>query len=320
VRDPDWQCRGTDLERRIGEAIGHEADCALVDAQALATALMGDAIFTNPFMLGFAWQRGWLPVRHESLMRAIELNGAAVQANQRAFAWGRAAAHDVASVRRAAFPAQVIEFKRASGSLAELTSRRVDFLTAYQNAAYARRYAELVERVRRVESDRLNGSTRLAEAVARTYFKLLAYKDEYEVARLHLAAALETELHARFGPAIRYYWHLHPPLLRALGLKKKIRLGSWFRPVFSTLSSMKGLRGTALDVFGYARVRREERALIGEYRTLVERALATLSPARHDVAVALADLPDMIRGYEDIKVDNVRQFRTRAAELAARLG
>ena len=148
----------------------------------------------------------------------------------------------------------------------------------------------------------------------------MAYKDEYEVARLHLGAALQAELHARFGPAVRYYWHLHPPLLRALGLKRKIRLGAWFKPAFSALSSMKGLRGTAFDVFGYARVRREERALIGEYRALIERALAALAPGRHDAAVALADLPDMIRGYEDIKLDNVKQFRARAAEFAARLG
>jgi indolepyruvate ferredoxin oxidoreductase len=147
----------------------------------------------------------------------------------------------------------------------------------------------------------------------------MAYKDEYEVARLHLSAALEAELHARFGSEIRYYWHLHPPLLRALGLKKKIRLGSWFKPAFSALHAMKAVRGTALDVFGYARVRREERALIGEYRALVERALASLSPATHDTAVAIGDLPDMIRGYEDIKLDNVRHFRARAAELNAKL-
>jgi len=148
----------------------------------------------------------------------------------------------------------------------------------------------------------------------------MAYKDEYEVARLHMGAAVEAELHARFGAAVRYYWHLHPPLLRALGLKKKIRLGSWFKPAFGALTAMKGLRGTALDVFGYARVRREERALIGEYRALVERVLAALSPARHDTAVAIADLPDMIRGYEDVKLDSVRAFRARAAELVARLG
>jgi len=214
----------------------------------------------------------------------------------------------------------LVESTGGQGELRRLLEIRVPELIAYQNAGYARTYVDFVARVARAEAQKTPGRTGLSEAVARHLFKLMAYKDEYEVARLHLAAALETELRARFGPATRYYWHLHPPLLRALGLRKKIRFGSWFKPVFRTLSSMKGLRGTGLDVFGYARVRREERALIGEYRALVERALATLSPARHDVAVALADLPDMIRGYEDIKLDNVRQFRARAAELAARLG
>ena len=208
----------------------------------------------------------------------------------------------------------------AHGELRRLLEIRVPELIAYQNAGYARQYVDFVARVAREESRKTPGRTGLSEAVARHLFKLMAYKDEYEVARLHLGAALEAELHARFGPDIRYYWHLHPPLLRALGLKKKIRLGSWFKPAFEALRAMKGLRGTALDVFGYARVRREERALIGEYRALVERALATLSPANHDTAVAIGDLPDMIRGYEDIKLDNVRQFRARAAELVARLG
>jgi len=140
------------------------------------------------------------------------------------------------------------------------------------------------------------------------------------VARLHLSASLEAELSARFGQEIRYYWHLHPPLFRALGLTRKIRLGSWFRPVFGALRAMRGLRGTALDPFGYARVRREERALVDEYRALVERALEMLGPDSHDAAVALADLPDMIRGYEEIKLGNITQFRRRAAELSGRLG
>src|SRR5206468_2881866 len=166
--------------------------------------------------------------------------------------------------------------------LRRLLEIRVPELIAYQDAAYARQYTDFVARVAREEADKTPGRTGLSEAVARNLFKLMAYKDEYEVARLHLGAALQAELHARFGPAVRYYWHLHPPLLRALGLKRKIRLGAWFKPAFSALSSMKGLRGTAFDVFGYARVRREERALIGEYRALIERALAALAPGRHD--------------------------------------
>ena len=139
------------------------------------------------------------------------------------------------------------------------------------------------------------------------------------MARLHLDAALAARLEARFGRRVRVYWHLHPPLLRALGLRTKLRLGAWFRPALAALRAMRGLRGSALDVFGWARVRREERALVGEYRALVERALGVLGPATHDQAVALAELPDMIRGYEQVKLDSVAQFRRRAAELAEKL-
>ena len=208
----------------------------------------------------------------------------------------------------------------AQGELRRLLEVRVPELIAYQDAAYAKRYADVVARVVAEEARKTPGRSGLSEAVARNLFKLMAYKDEYEVARLHLSASLEAELSARFGQEIRYYWHLHPPLFRALGLTRKIRLGSWFRPVFGALRAMRGLRGTALDPFGYARVRREERALVDEYRALVERALEKLGPDSHDAAVALADLPDMIRGYEEIKLGNIMQFRRRAAELSARLG
>ncbi|MGH6623931.1 MAG: indolepyruvate ferredoxin oxidoreductase family protein, partial [Burkholderiaceae bacterium] len=187
VKNPNWQFGGTALSRELREAVGSDADCAFVDANGLATALMGDAIYTNPFMLGFAWQKGWIPLAHETLLRAIDLNGIAVEANKKAFEWGRWAAHDLDAVRRAAFPdaaGNVVELKRFASTLEDVVDRRREFLTGYQNAAYAQRYADFVERVRKVESDRLQ-STQLTEAVARYYFKLLAYKDEYEVARLH---------------------------------------------------------------------------------------------------------------------------------------
>jgi indolepyruvate ferredoxin oxidoreductase len=159
----------------------------------------------------------------------------------------------------------------------------------------------------------------VSEAVARYLYKLMAYKDEYEVARLHLGAAAQAEAQARFGPRIKVYWQLHPPLLRALGLTHKIKLGSWFAPAFKALRAMRGLRGTAFDVFGYAEVRRVERQLIGEYRQLIERMLTRLAPENHDAAVTLAELPDEIRGYEAIKLDNVRQFRDKAARIISQL-
>src|SRR5215510_12727262 len=305
-----------------------------LDAQSVAEGLFNDHMATNFIMLGAAYQAGALPISADSLEQAIGLNGVSVDMNLLAFRWGRMAVVDArrveAAVQRATGKVEaprvldaealaLVNATDAQGELRRLLEIRVPELIAYQNAAYAGQYTEFVTRVAREEAQKTPGRTGLSEAVARHLFKLMAYKDEYEVARLHLSAALEAELHARFGPAVRYYWHLHPPLLRALGLKKKIRLGSWFKPAFSALTAMKGLRGTSLDMFGYARVRREERALIGEYRALVERALATLSPARHDTAVAIADLPDMIRGYEDVKLDSVRAYRARAAELLARL-
>jgi len=323
VRDPDWHCDGVELEQRIRQAIGAEPDCASVDAQALASALMGDAIFTNPFMLGFAWQRGWLPVRQESLLRAIELNGTAVPANLRAFAWGRAAAHDAAAVRRAAFPAPVIELKRNPGSLAELTSRRIEFLTGYQNAAYARRYAELVERVRRVESDRLNGATQLTEAVARYYFKLLAYKDEYEVGRLHADPAFHQSIAARFEGPYRLNYHLAPPLMARRdpqsGVPRKYRFGPWVGAAFRVLARFRFLRGTPFDPFGYTQERRTERALIREYEAMIDEVLARLDGRNHAVAVELGWLPEHIRGFGHVKAASVLTAREQRTQLLARL-
>jgi indolepyruvate ferredoxin oxidoreductase len=149
--------------------------------------------------------------------------------------------------------------------------------------------------------------------------KLMAYKDEYEVARLHLDAAVSAELASRFGPDVRVHWHLHPPLLRALGLKRKLKLGAWFAPAFRLLRAMRGLRGTALDPFGRAAVRRVERELPGEYRAWIEAALERLGPSTHDAAVAIADLPDQVRGYEDVKLDSVRRYRQQAQEMLAGL-
>jgi len=306
-----------------------------VDAQGMAEALFSDHMASNFILVGAAYQAGALPISAGSLEAAIRLNGVSVDMNLLAFRWGRMAVVDARRVEAAVQTATgkvetpralsadaraLVEASGAQGKLRRLLEARVPELIAYQDAAYARQYVAFVTRVAEQETLKSPGRTGLSEAVARYLFKVMAYKDEYEVARLHRSAALEAELSARFGSEIRYYWHLHPPLLRALGLQKKIRFGSWFKPVFDLLHAMRGLRGTALDIFGYARVRREERAVVGEYRRLVEAALETLGPASHDTAVALAELPDMIRGYEEIKLDTLRQFRRRAAELSSRPG
>jgi Indolepyruvate ferredoxin oxidoreductase, alpha and beta subunits len=307
-----------------------------LDAQAMAEGLFNDHMATNPLLIGAAYQAGALPLSATSIERAIRLNGVSVDMNLLAFRWGRMAVVDakrVESTVRAttgreakavtlsAEARALVDTVKAAvpgSTLRHLLEVRVPELIAYQDAAYARRYVELVDEVAQAEATAVPGRTGLGEAVARHLFKLMAYKDEYEVARLHLDAALEAELHARFGQGIKVFWHLHPPLLRALGLEKKLKLGTWFRPAFQTLYALRRLRGTALDPFGRAEVRRVERALPGEYMQQIEATLRRLSPATHDAAVALAELPDQIRGYEQIKLDNVKRYREAAAALLAK--
>jgi indolepyruvate ferredoxin oxidoreductase len=325
VRNPDWQFGSPSLAQQLREAVGADPLLAFVDAQGLATALMGDAIYSNPFLLGFAWQKGWIPLSHEALTRAIELNGVAVEANRKAFEWGRCAAHDLDAVRRIAAPetaSNVVELRRTASSLEETVARRADFLTGYQNAAYARRFTELVERVRRVESDRLQ-SSRLTEAVAASYFKLLAYKDEYEVARLHADPGFRARIAAQFEGPYRLNFHLAPPLLArpdpVTGRVKKIRFGPWMMTAFALLAKLKFLRGTALDPFGRTAERRVERALIGEFEQLVDEILGRLNADNHGVAIDLARLPLEIRGYGHVKAANLARVRPRRDELLARL-
>jgi indolepyruvate ferredoxin oxidoreductase len=330
IKNPDWQFGGAATAQQIRETIGDESNVGLVDASGLATALLGDAIYTNPFVLGYAWQKGWLPLSYESLVRAIELNGVAVEANKRAFEWGRAAAHDLEAVKRVAMPdqsAQVIELRRAATSLEDIVAKRVEFLTGYQNAAYAKRYADLVERVRRVESDRLHGAAKLAEAVARYYFKLLAYKDEYEVARLQSDPAFRARLAAQFegvdGKDFKLNFHLAPPLIAKrdpqTGVAKKMRFGPWMMGAFALLARLKGLRGTAFDIFGRTPERRTERALIGEYEALVDELLAKLTAENHALAIQLASLPEEIRGFGHVKERNLAAVRVKWDDLVARL-
>src|SRR5690349_3750432 len=303
VRNPNWQLPGTDLQRDISEACGPD-HAAFVAATELATGLMGDAIATNMLMLGYAYQKGWVPVSAASLERAIELNGVAVDFNKQSFLWGRRAAVDLAKVERIARPAEVIALgEHLSRSLDELVERRVKHLTGYQDSAYAARYKKLVDRVRSREQEVMK-STKLAEAVARYYAKLLAYKDEYEVARLHADGAMERKISGMFEGDYKLVFHLAPPLIASrdsvTGELRKMRFGAWMLPVFRVLQSLRGLRGTAFDVFGYTEERRMERSLITDYETDIERLLTTLSPANHSLAVQIASIPEEIRGFGHI--------------------
>ena len=319
VKNAGWQNPAEQCVASIAQAVGVEA-VGTFDADGVATKLLGDSIFINPMVLGYAWQRGWIPLRRESLMRAMELNGVAVAQNQAAFEWGRQAAHDWARVKALLAPAQVIEFKPRD-TLDHLLRRRVAFLTDYQNAAYAQRYEAFVRRVQQAEAAALGaGKTALAETVARQLFKLMAYKDEYEVARLYTDGAFRQKLAEQFEGDFTLRFHLAPPLLakkNAQGELVKQTYGPWMMKAFGLLARLKGLRGTAFDVFGYTEERRTERVLIGEYQDAVEELIAGLGAQNHALAVQVAALPEGIKGFGHVKARHLAAVRQRWAELMA---
>ncbi len=301
-----------------------------LDALGLAETLFDDHMAANMIVLGAAYQAGAIPVAAAAIEEAIVLNGVSVPMNTQAFRVGRLLVADpawVATLKRQRVGAVrvapeltaeargLVDTAGASGELRRLLEIRVPELVAYQDAAYARQYVEFVRRVREAERAAIGGETRLGEGVARHLFKLMAYKDEYEVARLHLQNDVAKALAAEFPGGVRLQYNLHPPLLRALGMRRKLKLGRWFDGAFRLLLALRGLRGTALDPFGRAEVRRVERQLVGEYRALVEKALVSLSPESYERAVKLANLPDVIRGYEEIKLRNVRRFRDEVRAL-----
>jgi indolepyruvate ferredoxin oxidoreductase len=283
----------------------------------------------NMLLVGAAYQQGALPIGHRAIEQAIELNGAAVDSNLAAFRWGRAAVADPDAVARAVAPAAVeepdprardmLEGTQLGGELRRVAQLRVAELIAYQSRRYAQRYLDEVVRVARVEHEQTGGGSGVTEAYAHGLHKLMAYKDEYEVARLHLLAAEEARRDAEFGPGAKVQIMLQPPLLRAMGLDRKLKLGRWAFPALGALRRARRLRGTVLDPFGHAHVRRIERRLIGEYRELVDSALEHLTPATASQVAEIAALPDLVRGYEEIKLAGVERFRERAAELSAAL-
>jgi indolepyruvate ferredoxin oxidoreductase len=308
VKNSEWANPSDACVGEIARAVGPEAVGAF-NADVAATKLMGDSIYTNPMMLGYAWQKGWIPLGRESLMRAIELNAVAVDNNKPAFEWGRRAAHDWASVEKLLAPAQVIEFKKRE-TLESLVARRVEFLTDYQNAAYARSYREFVEKVRLAEAPL--GKTALAEAVARSLFKLMAYKDEYEVARLHAETGFRERIAAMFEGDYKVNYHLAPPLTARRNEKgelQKRKFGPAMHTAFRFLSKLKGLRGTAFDIFGRTEERRTERALIGEYRRSIEQVLAKLAADNHALALEIARIPEQIKGFGHVKERNLAAAR-----------
>jgi len=317
TRNPDAQVPGAAMREAISEAVG-EGKTRFVDATRLATRLLGDSIATNLFMLGYAYQQGLVPVSAEAINKAIELNGVAVQLNQQAFLWGRRAAHDLAAVEKVAAP-KVVEAPHCS-TLEEIVADRVQRLTAYQNATYAERYRELVECVRKADTD---AQQRLSKAVARYYFKLLAYKDEYEVARLYSDATFRKQLEAQFEGDYRLQFHLAPSWLSkpdaVTGQPRKRSFGPWMLKAFGVLARFKFLRGSVLDPFGHSAERRLERELIEEYEANVAYLLAELNAGNYRTAVALAEIPEQIRGYGHVKEVALAKAREQASQLKARL-
>ena len=323
VTNADWQNPAEACVGAVVKAVGASA-VGLVNADAAATKLLGDSIYTNPMMLGYAWQKGWIPLEKVSLMRAIELNAVAVENNKTAFEWGRRAAHDGVAFEKLLNPGQVVTLSKRT-PLDEMIAKRMAFLTDYQNAAYAENYQAFVQKVRAVDVAAGDKNLALTEAVARYLFKLMAYKDEYEVARLHTDGAFHAKINAEFEGDFKLHYHLAPPLFAKhndKGELQKQQFGPAMLVVFKVLAKLKGLRGTALDLFGRTEERQQERALISEYRASIDEILAVLGQGgrvseRYQLALGIARIPEQIRGFGHVKARHVTAARQNwAAQLA----
>jgi indolepyruvate ferredoxin oxidoreductase len=318
TRDKNYQFPRDDLRVTISQRLG-EDNVEFVEATRIATALMGNSIASNMFMLGYAYQKGLVPLGHEAINKAIEMNGAAIEMNKAAFLWGRRASVDISAVERLLKPKVVAEITaRRSETLEELIERRFDFLSDYQNRDYAKQYQDLVDRVHGKEQSATNLDG-LTEVVARYYFKLMAYKDEYEVGRLYANGVFQKKVDQLFEGNYKIRYHLAPPLFAKkdpeTGFLKKKEFGSWVLVAFKILSRMKFLRGTAFDIFGWTEERKMERQLIDDYRSLVEEIVDSVTESNIDLAKKLLSLPEEIKGFGHVKEANVAQVTASWQEL-----
>ena len=319
--DNEVQFPGDHFKQMIRENTGDNL-VDFVDATKLATALIGDSIATNLFTLGYAYQRGMVPVSGAAIEKAIELNGVSVDTSLDTFRWGRTAAFDQKAAEAAAAPAMpVVEELPVSPTLEHLVSRRASELVKYQDEALATRYRDFVSRVEKIEKEKGKGLAGLAEAVAKNYFKLLAYKDEYEVARLYSDPAFMEKIRVQFGGDYTLRFHLAPPLLARpdplTGKVEKMEFGPWMLKAFGLLAKLKGLRGGTFDLFGYTEERKTERQLITDYEVTVAKLLDGLTTVNHPLAVLIASVPEHIRGYGRVKQDQLATAKAREAELLA---
>jgi indolepyruvate ferredoxin oxidoreductase len=320
-RNPDFVLPSEDIKQAIRRAGGPES--TFIDTTALAQALLGDSIAANIFILGYAWQKGYLPLSDAAILRAIELNGESVPMNHSAFLWGRRAAHDLNSVL-----AVVESLRQPNGAreksktLDDVIERRAAFLVDYQNEAYAARYRARVEKIAKLEAQRAPGSHELTEAVARYLFKLMAAKDYYEVARLYTDGAFQRQLDETFDGELRLELHLAPnfPSLQRktdFGGSRKFTFGPWMFKVLRVLAKMKGLRNTRFDVFRFDHDRVVERNLLADYEALLDEFSVSLARENHASAVALARLPEHIRGFGHVKARHIAAVDAERERLMA---
>ena len=317
TRDTMRSFPAAQVQKRIRDRIGEDR-LSLIQATKLATALLGDTIASNLFMVGYAWQKGLLPLSENALMRAVELNGVAVDWNKQAFQWGRRAAYDMDAVE-ALVHTRAGDATLKDESLDEQIDRFTQELTHYQNTNYADQYRALVDKVRAIDEQLGLGGEQLSKAVATYAFKLMAYKDEYEVARLYTDPAFKQKLDEQFEGDYRLEFNLAPPLLAkndpTTGVPRKMQFGPWMMNAYRILAAFKGLRGTAFDPFGRTAERKMERRKINDYRALVDEILSGVTAENYDLAVELASVPDLIRGYGHIKERNVLVAEKRKDEL-----
>ena len=324
LANPDWVYPATSVENEISLALGGKF--SFIEANRLAIELLGDSIFSNPIMLGYSWQKGWLPLSRAALLRAIELNGVAVEKNKQAFEWGRVAAHAPASLPLRENENENEQSKQPV-TLAELIQHRHAHLTAYQNIEYADRYVKAVEIVQNIESGMTQrgtslGANSLTWSVAVNLAKLMSYKDEYEVARLHASPAFIKDLRAQFEgePGVDYKlnYHMAPPLISkrdSSGHLLKSQYGQWMLTGFKVLAKMKGLRGGFWDIFSKTQERKSEQQLIADYFALIEEFQHSLSAENLSTAVALAQLPEKIRGFGHVKEKNMQLVDQQRSDL-----
>jgi len=325
VHDAQWQFPAKGCEAALAAACGGAQALGTLDAEAVARAALGDAIFTNPLLLGFAWQKGWVPLSRVAILRAMELNGVQVAGNQAAFEWGRHCAHDLAAVQALLQTGQVMTFVKQP-TVPELVQKFSAFLTGYQDAAYAQRYQKELAKVQQVDAQW--GKSALSAAVARQLARLMAYKDEYEVARLHAEGRFARQIAQQFEGDVKLQFHLAPPLLAKRNDKGELvkqAYGAWVMGAFRVLRRFKWLRGTALDPFGHTDERRQERALITDYLASVAEVLDGLrqgpdqpdAAARYALALQLAHIPEQIKGFGHVKMRHLAAARGRWNDLLA---